>query len=459
LGVLFRNRIYQPEKLLDELRSDATNSPNKDDRLDAVYQRLWDINGGSGFGELRDRLFHLVLASFGPLRPTELEQALRIGPDYYNMSLRAEDVQDLYANFLTVDSNEEFRFVHDSARKFVVNIRTNASSPSQSEIGLAFANKRSHASIADLYRTIMEDTGHPYWSSQRLDPSGSRASPVIRQARDIPHFGSFGIFFIRKLSESRHSYPIHCYLFIYGLRHFAQCAAKQSLVDETWRRVINMILSPKSGFPWCAVQLREFYTPPLGPPFMPNAKFFWFLREHNGQLEVIYSHLLATLNIISDEDLSMLELECQRSSFQVLDRLAGEFPEQQSNGGIKWRPHRRWRPLDIACHHRNSASLRFMLQGGAAIYGPKRMANVILHDRTNPVLTIAVTQKDVISAKALLELEKDCCAVSSPDVNQNNKHENPRHFQSQQWCTGGLGAAGRSISAFGLANKTLNEGD
>ena len=158
------------ERCLKELKDDVAHSATKADKLlESGCKRLWklhELDDSEEWG-IRTRLFQIVLCAFESQTLANLSVALRIRDDSYHDYPTPNDVQRLCANFLEEDSFEvsgrhpftkwpggissKLRFIHQSARQFVLSRNTETSTDLGRGHVKQFSDKNNHATVSRLY--------------------------------------------------------------------------------------------------------------------------------------------------------------------------------------------------------------------------------------------------------------------------------------------------------------------
>ena len=357
-------------KLLDQLRQDVTHKHDAYQRLESGYQRLWDFNDLPEYQEERIRLFQIVLGVFEPLTPKSLEEALRIQGKTYNRAVTTKTVKRLYSNFLYEDSpsesqqpQRELKFVHESARKFISNIGRRPVSGSGEDDERQFSKRNNHWTIARLYIDVVGLSTHPFWQANGLEPSNWTECITISPKAD-------------RLRQDRErwdeqSQSFRSYLARNGLRHCALAAEKRSMFDALWSKVLdNVVLNPGSALGFTLLVERTNIFPNRGSRRRLNGARLRFglclLRESDGHISLLPSHVLAILNIIHEDDVSRLRLTVentggtpeevrQRRLFEHAACVGGDLPKP-------FESQFKATALHIACYYQNPAAVDMILR-------------------------------------------------------------------------------------------------
>ncbi|KAI2607977.1 hypothetical protein GGR54DRAFT_390625 [Hypoxylon sp. NC1633] len=400
---------------LIELRSDASEAADK--RLESGYQRLWDLSSLPEFTAIRIRLFHLVLGSFLPLTSGDIQEALRIENGSLNNDVTGEIVERLYSNFLYKDSKVVLRFVHDSARKFVRNIPD----PENGKMKL-FDDKKNHLSISNLYIEVMESSAHPCWAVNTYWPqtwklvcdmfSTSRASLMLESMAAPSFHNQFS--------------SIRVYLVMYGLRHCAHAAEKRSMFDKLWTRVLNIaILSSDSAFRLVMMWPNAIRCPYRGNDFLPSE----FIKSHKGSKTLLYSHVLAFLDIINEDDFSCFRLgNLTGEALQVDDEtIRQQLLFKDAATRLRGRT-----ALDIACQTGNEVAVNMILQATYFLSGPITVSDMfIIRERlVKSPLEVAIKYRSLDAAKTLLKFDSQHSITTSGDQRSNSTVGS---YLSEQW--------------------------
>ena len=379
-------------RLLDQLRQDVTHKHDAYQLLESGYQRLWDFNGLPEYQEERIRLFQIVLGVFEPLTPKNLKEALRIQGNTYNPDVTTKVVRRLYSNFLYEDtpaenliyrsarnfslrkndnprkyleSHKELRFVHESARKFILGMKQVSGSREDDEA--QFSERNNHWTIAQLYIDVVGLSTHPFWQANGLKPSNwteyTANSPEpdrLWQDRD------------RWKSQSK---PFHSYLARNGLEHCALAAEKRSMFDALWSKVLdNVILSPVSALGFTILVEEGYIFRNRG-----GEVGLCVLRESEGHVNLLPSHALAILNIIHEDDVSRLRFTTANpGGTPEEDRQRRLFEHAACVGGNlrHFKGRLSATALHLACGHQNPAAVDMILR--ATEWLSKDSVNLIL---------------------------------------------------------------------------------
>lgn len=349
---------------LENLRSDVTHKHGAEQQLESGYQRLWGFNDILGFEDQRIRLFQIVLAAFEPQAPENLREALRIQGSTYNQDLTTEQVKRLYSNFLYEDrrsdhwkTGKELRFVHESARKFILNMKYLDGSEKDDEA--QFSERKNHLAVANLYIDVVGLLTHPFWQANGLEPSNwteilTTSPKATRLKQDLRTW-------------SHHDTAFYVYLVKYGLRHCDLAARKRSMFDDIWSKVLDrVILAPVSAFGFTMLVDESIV---FSDPKFIDQDWLYVLGESEGHIKLFPSHALAGLNIIHEDDLSRLQLPTgepcgvfesqarQRRLFEHAACVGNNFPPNdfRSHSGTE-------NALQIACNTKNRAAVDMILQ-------------------------------------------------------------------------------------------------
>ena len=253
-------QVPDAQKRLDEMEGEGADVLiDNEKHLQLAYQRLWNANGLGDEGGLRNRLFHLVLGAFEPLSPAEITRALRINGPRFNGALLSEQVIMLHANFLYEDpTTEGLRFVHGSARSFVIDLALDGKSAAKDSDERAFSDRRNHVAIASLYMDILQLSTHPFWAGSGFNPS--KWLHLLDWHPPDELVGISRVVAVASIQERRRkqrrawngdlgsheigtrSAPFHAYIVRYGLRHCASAVVHQSILDPVWRDFVDKIL-------------------------------------------------------------------------------------------------------------------------------------------------------------------------------------------------------------------------
>lgn len=425
------------EQRLKELEEDTTPNFDPDQRLTKAYQRLWDLNSTADsefVGDIRTRLFQLVQVAAEPLNTEELSAILRIRTEAYEDYPTADIVKSMFANFLEeYDASPDprypdmqLRYVHESAREFVINSCRPSGDVGSSKTWRQIYEKQSHLSIVRVYIDAFACHAHPIWQPLRFDP---------RKWGDVvlnPH--------VRKTwfsdSDSRPQWDAFTYLASHGFHHCTLAADKGSLVDPLWREVLDrVILSSESAFGMIIV--RPTIIKSLNTAISTTQ---WpLIRKEHDRFEILPAHVLAFLNIIHEDNLNVPydtshigaastannNHVIRRSLFQHADN-TGFFMPRKSTFANPLKAT----ALQLACVAGNCAAARMIFQA-AQPYCDDPLKSLLLNESLdcNVPLGIAIEARRFDLARTLLELERS--ATSGKDFNADL--QSAPKFVSKQW--------------------------
>jgi hypothetical protein len=429
------------KKRLEQLKYDVRHNNEAYQRLEAGYQRLWDLNALEDAEELglRTRLFHFVLCAFERQTTASISEALRVQGSSHEDYPTPEDVRRLFANFLeeaySPDGQLELRFVHESARKFILNIKTSDQNNSGESNGQLFSDNNNHASVLRLYIELVGTSTHAYWRSAGFDPSKwktfTSATPdANRLHEDLQRW--------KDQTQTMGSLPLHIYLSIYGLRHCAHVAKKRSMFDATWGEVLDqVIMNPDSAFAFNMLGDLRFYMPYKDNHRNIRYPEYWSCSWHiwsqkDGQLQLLPTHVLACLDIICENDADRLQLDrpgVENFELHLYLKDAASFGGDIScptGYAIPFRPGKAT-SLQLACVRKNKAAVRIILQAiRIQSFQAVREQLLFASNMLAAPFGLAILNKSYHIAKLLLTFEKE----------QQEKTSNTavaQQFVSKQW--------------------------
>jgi ankyrin repeat protein len=428
--------VEDAKKKLKGLKDDNTHAHDLYQRLEAGYQRLWDLNALVGYESRRIRLFQFVLGSSTLVTTEILTEVLRIQKCTYTKEVNRRDVELLYANFLHDTPSQGIQFVHNSARKFVLNMKVKNAAGEDSERE-QFSEKESHMSIARLYIEIMSCSSHPFWQHLGIDPSNWTDVYLDPKKMDRLQHDFNTWYGVDDEDFDLFREDLHSYLAIYGFRHCFTAAQKRSMFDGLWTEVLDrVILSPESAFGYVTLLQPTFANPNSEKPvYLLNRSHL--LRLHHGRLELLYSHCLAFLDIIDRDDLARLQLG--ESSIEVgseKDRQRRLFEHVACKGvsseSLALTIHSRIQPgdqtaLHIALWRRNAAAVEMILQAALVLSEFRCVAGMLSKPRRgNSPLSMAILDSQFPLAEKLLLWERKWWEKSEA-------YEPARPFVTSQW--------------------------
>lgn len=420
--------------LLKQLKKHATDyKHDKLKKMDAGYKRLWDQGLRLDLHQTRERLFHFVLAAYEPLSSASLTEFLRSDGEEYDQELTIDQVCTFYANFLIEVSEHRnasggleraggLRFVHASAKGFLLRLRETASDDGASTKKMLFAPEKNHMSFVKLYMDVIGSVNHPYWQATGID------------AKNWKHFsGGYGRVGrlgkdIRLLRANSVSLAVLArYLIRRGIQHCdevvkntGKSASYRSLEDPIWCDLFyKVILNPESAF-----GLAMLAADPRSSSLLTfRRKRTCFsgqscLREVDQVLELLISHVMAYLSL-STEDTTVSLPSPPRS--QAWNK--GSVQEFLSNGsciggglnvprvaGYKFIGKSRAEPkgtaLQIACDLENTTLVRAVLEASRSV--SDRSVDELMCSSTqgvSPPIGIAIARSNISIVEMLLEFE------------------------------------------------------
>ena len=339
------------EELLKAIEDSSHESNNAYEKLKAGYQRLWNLGASHGFNEIRVRLFRLILCSFEPLSVNHLILPLRIqvGSDELK-ELSAEDIEDLYLNFLMRDGDnwlgpteQQLRFTHASAREFVMREILGKTSGDSQKYSKSEVMKKNHRSVADLFLEVLQRSDHKYWD--QISPS--------------PHHP------FDQVSE-----PPEHYIISYGLQHCRHAAKKQSISEGLWSDVIErVLLPPKSAFAKFAATTNIYSNTSTTP--LTSSIF----RESEGKHHLLFASALVWLDIIHNDDVSDIQLRDLRTAPSIASipegilRHFAEHAVMKSSNGTN--------ALHLASFQKNVAALKLVLGCTYNVFGKEACTDLL----------------------------------------------------------------------------------
>lgn len=438
------------KKRLKELEEDTTPKFDPDQRLTQTYQRLWDLNStlDSEFvGDIRTRLFQLVQVAAEPLNTEALTAILRIRTGDYEDYPTADIVKGLFANFLeeydaspdSQDPEIQLRFIHESAREFVINSCRPSGDVGCSKTWRQTYAKQSHLSIVRVYIDAFASHAHPIWQPL-LGP---------RKWGDVILNHQFRMAWALDADPKPQWYAFE-YLASNGFYHCTLAANKRSLFNPLWQKVLDrVILSSESAFGMIIVKptLVKFLDPVILNPMLRQSlqnKVIsvtqWpLIRREHGRFEILPAHLLAILNIIHEDDLEVpydtsdTGATSTANNYHVIRRSL--FQHADNTGFFMPREIILVKPLkatalQLACATGTCAAARMIFQA-ARPYCDDPLKSLLLNESLdcNVPLGIAIEACQFDLARTLLELERS--ATSSNDFNADLP-SSPK-FVSKQW--------------------------
>ena len=400
-------------KLLDEMKSSASESREGTEQMTAAFRRLWDFNHFVELEDSRTRLFRLVLCSFEPLSLQQLTEALRMNfdaDDNYNEDLSIQQVRTLFSNFLIENVKDNVEFVHDSARSFVEEM----TDPTTSE-SLPFAERDNHYCMAQLYIRAMKPSPHKLWEEHSaLKPSwwyddyyGLDPSLIDR----------YGVTEQRlRITELWITDSLVRYLGRQGLRHCHAAAIRRSIFDELWIEVFDKVIIPINPTFTYSITASYWFDEPSWIPSTDSLDIFpieSLFMHHNGVCKPLYPRIVAWLDITCWDDFSQSQLENlitdpskQSDHEKRLSLLLGD-PALFQDLAVQEEA------FYIASQRSNEAAISLLLQGACHRYGRQQVLDLLTltpaqvgeRKRRYTAFTLAVHRGNTPILKMLLHFE------------------------------------------------------
>ena len=414
------------EMRLQQLSNDINVEHEEYERLEKAYNRLWDLNqtDDSKFHGTRETLFQCVFAALEPLTINLLSKMLRVDDPSYGVYPDTTTVSHLCANFLEEDMHKELRYVHNSARDYVLRKFGDKSIKSRSKSEEVLM-KECHFEMKKRYVMLMSSLKHPYWRRERFNTDWTQWVPSHR--RDRQHTVGFGGINSPNFWDNLFRYLAKC-----GLRHCALAAEKQSLFDPVWREVMQkVIVAPTSAFGFVAIRDWLFYTSCVG-------------RDESG-VRLLFSHIVAYLDLIHSDDRPKLE--------ELLSPSRSGLPQEylDKNGWINltlfadmfcmslkdiYPRQPKMTALHVACCKKNKAAIRFLCWVASKTDRQLIYDKFLLLQRqfSRCPFPDAIMDQDIGLAKCLLEIEEEYARPSRPIGDQVSSDA----FASLQWSVGSL---------------------
>ena len=412
------------ESRLQQLSNDIVVEHEDYQRLEAAYNRLWDLNqtADSELSGTRETLFRCVFAALRPLTIGLLSQMLRVDDASYGVYPDPTTVSQLYANFLEEDMNKELRYVHNSARDYVLRKFGDKSIKSRSKSEEVLM-KSCHLEMEKRYVMLMSSLEHSYWRHKGFNDSWKEWAPYPRRNGRLTE----RVHVITRSPDFDDN--LFRYLAKYGLRHCALAAEKQSLFDPVWREVMQkVIVAPTSAFGFVAIRIWPF-----------DALFSCVERDESG-VRLLFSHIVAYLDLIhSDEQAKLKQLLSPSRSGLPREDLDKDgwinltlFADMFCMGQDIYSPlTRKMTALHVACRQKNKAAMRFLCWVARTTDRQLIYDNFLLFQQRHfeCPFTDAIKKKDLGLAKCLLELEEEYARPSRPIGDQASSDA----FASLQW--------------------------
>lgn len=333
------------EEMLKAIEDSSRETNDAYDKLKAGYLRLWKLGALRGFDELRICLFRLVLCSFIPLSVDRLTRMLQnwIGSNRLYDRLSDGEVESLYSNFLVGDVvKQDLRFTHNSAREFVMTEILGKISEGGQKPLASLTMKECHRSVAKLFMDYMQ-------RSNRSDVSGDYG---------LSYFGQF------------------------GFQHCIYAAEKQSIFDKVWSDMIQRVLLPLKLRSFDIIYALHTYCNLNKDRYLKNTRLF-IHRESEGKPHFLFSHFLVWLDIIHDDDVSLLrrmDLRTAPTDTGTPEGMLRHFSEQavmQDTSGEA-------NVLHIACLRRNAAAVRLVLESTYNLFGKEACTKLLSQELEHP---------------------------------------------------------------------------
>jgi hypothetical protein len=449
--------LERAKMLLKELRSNANveeltvagvadendidDEHRADSRLRNPYQTLWRLNSLEDYTKHRIRLFHILLRAFQPLTLEQLRDALCIQGSLYKEEIQVKDIKRLCMNFLFENTRGYLVFSHDAARRFVLNMTVKDACGKGTDGSKQFTEKLNHIELAETYINVMRLSTHPYWKhiGLNLDVLMSTICPANKRQIDLDPNSTIG-----------------GYLVIYGIRHCFAAAEKSSMFDKIWVRFLDeVVLLPTSALTVLATNWEYLLLLPEGNTHV--LRHMCIARKGQEDIELLYSHVLALLNIIDEDDVCRLQ-----PSYQNLQSPTPHSEEARYHqlfrganipGGISGG---RVTALQIACLLDNRSAVEAFLYTTHYIYDGRFDAAILsqaFDNYCNVPLCMAIYNQQTGIAKKLLAFETDY-PISNEDSASARSASGPGVKVAQQWS---FRCSDTGRTALSLAAQFLSE--
>jgi hypothetical protein len=298
------------ESYLMQLSKDGTSNVDPYNLLEMAYRRLWEFNRPRDpqEQEARDILFHLILGSFESLCLDDIRDALGVAEETFEQGIEDGRLMELCSGFLDYRMLR-LHWVHASAQAFISKMRVRQSKESNNTEGvgdLKFSERSNHTILADMFVKVIGNSNHHLWAQlwkfktkrdQYFKPDqwmhyadDLRVTESINSLRR--DWGS-GL----RLSRLNQDGMLG-YLLKYGWQHCALAADKASIFDPFWVKLLKQVVTS------CSTSAFGF-TLLLGV-FGHSATDWLPLHDpETGRIGFNFSHIVAWLNIIHQEDISL----------------------------------------------------------------------------------------------------------------------------------------------------------
>ena len=218
------------------------------------------------------------------------------------------------------------------------------------------------------------------------------------------------------------------YISWYRLIHCRSAAKKQSICDEFWAEVlVKMILSHRSAFNFVAL-VGTVYCNDDNSLFARPSDIF---GNFGGQLELLYSHILAQLNIVDEHDYTDSPLRGMAKA--PLDRYSQQGRLRILLEHVKLRNKWRDTTLHIACGRGNNTLVKLALQGTLYVSGRPASLDLLFAKgkRTREIpFTIALENRQYGIMETLLKFEIQDATTTS---NENSSNPSKISCKARQW--------------------------
>lgn len=446
---------------LEQIREESTQGLKEFERMQSVFERLWDLNSTVDSEDLgtMTRLFEFILAALIPLDLKLLSTALRIQKDTYDEYPSSEDVSHLCSNFLdfreaswipTDPHLRKLKFRHSTAMRFVKNkiCPRNEHVDESEEVWEARLAEQTNMSMVRLFLDVMSSKQHEFLKAPDIELHdwplktteyllNASLNTRVMESDDGPLEARENklLYAISRIPPDDRQLRCLKYVATYGLQHVALVAKERSFRDPLWRKVIDsVILNPESA-------LRATFNVGFWPVLRHQRKdhllanLSVFAVEDESKLLLLPSHLLVLLDLMQEKDLDILtgdtvytgqvpdKLSLPKDRAQmIMSSLQRDIQPQQVIKGLDFTA------LQLACWLGNTTAVATLLNF-LKVHAPEHLEHQLAGAGSlyNP-LAMAIAANDYEVAKILLHADK----IMSESASHGSQA--PRKYAvSKQW--------------------------
>lgn len=338
------------ERYLEKLKEDGTSDASQYELLKKGYHHLWKFNR-SPHPEERDSrilLFRILLAAMKPLTINHIKHALCLRKTTFDPEeiMTTEKLIQLGSGFLAKQKispgigrpQSRLEWVHESARAFISGMTVTESTGDSSVKGgnePKFPKQMNHHVLVDMLINVVGNLNHGYWTyiwklDNILGHYPCKLDQWVHYMNPNPMYAETNELIQRFLTR-RVTHSFLTYLVRHGLTHCKIAASRSSIFDPVWERVLRevvlsetsalgltLLLLPGGDINWrdylsISEKIRlafyrrgkSFHSPMCPSAFLRPNPLLFLHKNEAGDLKLLFSHVLAGLNIVHEADLDL----------------------------------------------------------------------------------------------------------------------------------------------------------